>query len=54
MRTDQDYADAIVRFAIRILPSLMVRDRTRFEQVCIELEEFFGKGAEADYEETRV
>jgi hypothetical protein len=53
-RTDQDYADAIVRFAIRILQPLMVRDRTRFEQICTELEEFFRKGAEGDYEETRT
>ena len=53
-RTDQDYADAIVRFAIRILQPLMVRDRTRFEQICIELEEFFRQGAEGDYEETKA
>jgi hypothetical protein len=53
-RTDKDYADAIVRFAIRILQPLMVRDRVRFEQICIELEEFFRKGAEGDYEETRT
>ena len=53
-RTDQDYADAIVRFAIRILQPLMVRARTRFEQICIELEEFFRKGAEGAYEETRA
>ena len=55
MRTDQDYADVIIRFAIGILQPLMVRkNRSRFEQICIELEEFFGTGAEGNYEEAKA
>jgi hypothetical protein len=53
-RTDPDYADAIVRFAIRLLQPLMVRNRNRFDQICIDLEEFFRKGAEGDYEQAKA
>jgi hypothetical protein len=53
-RTDPDYADSIVFFAIRLLQPLMVRNRKRFVQICIDLEEFFRKGAEGDYEQAKA
>ena len=42
-RTDEDYADAIGRYADRTLQRLMARDWRRFQDVCKRLEEFFSK-----------